>query len=327
MGNFSTSPLPITNYQLPITKFMKFINPKTDFAFKKIFGSEERKDILISFLNALLYEGKPTIEDLTIINPAIMPRIRGIKDTYLDVKAKLDDNTTVIIEMQVLNVEAFVKRILYNAAKAYSLQLETGDKYELLNPVIALTITDFEMFENFDKVISRFVLKEKEYLFDYLVYDIELVFVELPKFNKGVEELETLTDKWIYFIKSAKDLKTVPETMRIVPEIQKAFDVANTANLSPDELEDQERREIYIQDQRGAITKALKQGIQQGIQQGIKEGKLALIMRQLERRIGQISPEIENRIASLSVEQLENLGEALIDFTNVSILTDWLANM
>lgn len=302
---------------------MKFINPKTDFAFKKIFGSEERKDILISFLNALLYEGQPTIEDLTIINPAIMPRIRGIKDTYLDVKAKLDDNTTVIIEMQVLNVEAFEKRILYNAAKAYSLQLETGEQYELLNPVIALTITDFEMFENFEKVISRFVLKEKEYLFDYLVYDIELVFVELPKFNKELGELATLTDKWIYFMKSAKNLQTVPETMGIVPEIQKAFDVANTANLSADELEAQERREIYIQDQRGAITKALKQGIQQGI----KEGKLALIMRQLERRIGQISPEVESRIASLSVEQLENLGEALIDFTNVSFLTDWLANM
>lgn len=99
---------------------MRFINPKTDFAFKKIFGSEESKDILISFLNALLYDGQPTIEDLLILDPYLAPRIRGIKSTYLDVKAKLNDCTTVIIEMQVLNVEAFEKRILYNAAKAYS---------------------------------------------------------------------------------------------------------------------------------------------------------------------------------------------------------------
>jgi len=302
---------------------MRFINPKTDFAFKKIFGSEERTDILISFLNALLYAGQPTIEDLTIINPAITPRIRGIKDTYLDVKAKLDDGTTVIIEMQVLNVEAFEKRILYNAAKAYSLQLESGDKYELLNPVIALTITDFEMFNNFTHVISHFVLKEKEYLFDYLTHDIELVFVELPKFNKELDDLETLTDKWIYFLKNAKDLNTVPEKMASVPAIQKAFDVANTANLTAEELDDQERREIYIQDQRGAITKALKQGIQQGI----KEGQLALIMRQLQRRVGQVSPEIESRIGSLSVEQLENLGDALMNFNNVSDLTDFLTGM
>lgn len=197
--------------------------------------------------------------------------------------------------------------------------MESGDKYELLNPVIALTITDFEMFNNFTHVISHFVLKEKEYLFDYLTHDIELVFVELPKFNKELDDLETLTDKWIYFLKNAKDLNTVPEKMASVPAIQKAFDVANTANLTAEELDDQERREIYIQDQRGAITKALKQGI--------KKGQLALIMRQLQRRVGQVFPEIESRIDRLSVEQLENLGDALIDFNNVSDLTDWLTEM
>ena len=78
---------------------MIFINPKTDFAFKKIFGSEQSKDILISFLNAILYKGNPTIEDLEIINPYLAPKIRGIKDTYLDVKAKITGNKTVIIEM------------------------------------------------------------------------------------------------------------------------------------------------------------------------------------------------------------------------------------
>ncbi|MEY3867750.1 MAG: hypothetical protein RLZZ338_1641, partial [Cyanobacteriota bacterium] len=124
---------------------MRFINPKTDFAFKKIFGSEQSKDILISFLNGMLYEGKSVILDLEIVNPYQVPRIRGIKDTYLDVKAKITGDKTVIIEMQVLNVEGFEKRILYNASKAYSIQLETGEDYTLLNPVIALTITDFEM--------------------------------------------------------------------------------------------------------------------------------------------------------------------------------------
>ncbi|GET41823.1 hypothetical protein MiSe_66370 [Microseira wollei NIES-4236] len=88
-----------------------------------------------------------------------------MKDTYLDVKAKITGDKTVIIEMQVLNVESFEKRILYNAAKSYSVQLQTGEKYSLLNPVIALNITDFEMFEQFDLVISR-VLKEKDYLVD-----------------------------------------------------------------------------------------------------------------------------------------------------------------
>ena len=138
---------------------MNFINPKTDFAFKKIFGSADSKDILISFLNALLYEAQPVIEDLEIIDPYLAPKIKGVKDTYLAVKANIEGKKTVIIEMQVLNVESFEKRILYNATKAYSMQLTTGIGYSLLNPVIALTITDFQMFEHLETVISRFVFK------------------------------------------------------------------------------------------------------------------------------------------------------------------------
>ncbi|WP_287717958.1 Rpn family recombination-promoting nuclease/putative transposase [Microcystis sp. M137S2] len=79
---------------------MRFISPKTDFAFKKIFGSEQSHDVLISFLNAMLYDGQSKIAQLEILNPYLAPRIRGVKDTYLDVKAKLDNGTSVIIEMQ-----------------------------------------------------------------------------------------------------------------------------------------------------------------------------------------------------------------------------------
>jgi predicted transposase/invertase (TIGR01784 family) len=280
---------------------MIFINPKTDFAFKKIFGSEQSKDILISFLNAILYNGNPTIEDLEILNPYLAPKIRGIKDTYLDVKARITGNKTVIIEMQVLNVEGFEKRILYNAAKAYSLQLDQGEDYTLLNPVIALTITDFEMFPNLDRVISRFVLKEKEFLVDYLIYDIELVFVELTKFSKGLEELETLTDKWIYFLKTARRLNTVPETMGAVPEIQKAFEIANQANLNREELEDLEKREIYIHDQRNAIKRAIRQGKEQGM----REAKLEIAKQLLDV----LDEELISQKTGLSLEDVQNLKQ------------------
>jgi predicted transposase/invertase (TIGR01784 family) len=243
---------------------MIFINPKTDFAFKKIFGSEQSHDILISFLNGILYNGEPIVTDLEILNPYQAPRIRGVKDTYLDVKALLSTGQTVIIEMQVLNVEGFEKRILYNAAKAYSIQLGTGDKYAVLNPVIALTITDFEMFSEFDAVISRFVLKEKEFLVDYPSCDLELVFVELPKFKLDLLELSSLTDKWMYFLQHTRELEAIPATMEAVPEIRQAFEVANQANLSREELDELEHQLIFIQDQRGAIAFAAKQGLEQG---------------------------------------------------------------
>jgi len=295
---------------------MRFISPKTDFAFKKIFGSTDSKDILISFLNAILYRGEPTIKDLEIINPYSASRVTGLKDTYLDVKAKITGDKTVIIEMQVLNVAAFDKRVLYNAAKTYATQLKSGEGYWKLKPVIALTITDFVMFENTDRVISHFVFKENEDLFDYPNHELELFFVELPKFHKALDDLETLTEKWIYFMKNTNQLEAVPETMGIVPEIEKALRIANQANLSPEELEDLEKREMFLEDQQGAIIK--------GRQEGIKEGKLELVVRLLERRVGEIAANIQSRIRRLSIEELENLGEAVLDFTSASDLTDWL---
>ena len=165
---------------------MIFINPKTDFAFKKIFGSEQSQDILVSFLNGILYGGEDVVQSVNTLNPYQAPRIRGMKDTFLDVKATLSGGQTVIIEMQVLNVEGFEQRVLYNAAKAFSTQLDIGEDYTLLNPVIALTITDFEMFQDLDAVISRFVLREKHDLTDYSIDGLELVFVELPKFHQAL---------------------------------------------------------------------------------------------------------------------------------------------
>ena len=292
---------------------MIFINPKTDFAFKKIFGSEQNPEILISFLNSLLYGGQTRITELEIINPYLAPKIQGIKDTFLDVKAKLTDETTVIIEMQVLNLAGFEKRILYNAAKAYSIQLEPGEDYTLLNPVIALTLTDFEMFENLPQVISNFVLKEKKVLTDYPINDLELVFVELPKFTKELDELETLADKWIYFIKSARGLETIPETMAQVPEIRKAFEVANQANMTREELEALLQREMYIHDQRNAIKLALRQGIQLGREQGIQLGREQGIQlgreqeRQRTKQAEQLAQREQQR-AKLLEERLRSLG-------------------
>ena len=142
---------------------MKFLDLKTDYAFKKVFGSIQNKDILIEFLNSIL-DLNYKIKDLTIVDPYNIPMLKGMKDTFVDVKAILEDNSKVIIEMQVLNHECFEKRVLYNIAKNYSAQLNSSDKYHLLNPVIAVTITDFVMFKDIKNHISYFKLIEKKSL-------------------------------------------------------------------------------------------------------------------------------------------------------------------
>ncbi len=278
---------------------MFFINPKTDFAFKKIFGSEQSKDILISFLNALLYDGHSIIQDLTILNPYQTPRILGVKESYLDVKAQLKNGSWVIIEMQVLNVAGFEKRVLYNATKTYSAQLKIGDPYSVLNPVIALTITDFEMFNEGDRPISRFILKEKNSLVDYSISDLELVFVELPKFKTSLSNLETLTDKWIYFLQNAKDLSVVPETMGAVAAIQQAFDIANRAGLTPEELDEFEHQWMYIADQRGAIAYAREDGR--------KEGSQAMQRSIIEKLLLTLDDATVSQITGLSLDEIRSL--------------------
>ena len=98
---------------------MRFINPKIRFVFNKIFSTAKNTDILISFLNAMLYEGQPIIEGLEIIDPYVVLKIIGTKDSYLDVIAKLNNGTSVIIEIQVLYVQTLAKLVLYNTAKTY----------------------------------------------------------------------------------------------------------------------------------------------------------------------------------------------------------------
>lgn len=213
--------------------------------------------------------------------------------------------------MQVLNVESFAKRVVYNTAKTYSTQLIRGQGYFKLKPVIALTITDFEMFNNDPEIISHFVFKEKKRLFDYVDPEIELIFIELPKFNKQLDELETLTDKWVYFMKNAPCLEVVPQTMETVSEIQQAFAIANETNLNPEELADLEEREMFILDQQGVLLKGIEKGIAKGIEEGREEG-VALGMREKALEIArQLLNVLDNQTISqttgLSVEDIQNL--------------------
>ncbi|NEQ11346.1 MAG: Rpn family recombination-promoting nuclease/putative transposase, partial [Moorea sp. SIO4E2] len=310
-------------------------------AFKKIFGSSESKEVLISFLDALIYRGESRINDLEIIDPYNAGYTTELKDTYLDVKAVLNDGSTVIIEMQVLNVPAFDKRVIYNLAKTYSNQLKSGQGYSKLKPVIALTITDFTMFEETDEYLNRFVFKEEQKNFIYRNQHLTMVFVELPKFSRSLEDLETASEKWIYFMKEAPNLEAIPDTLSEIPEIAQALTIANQANMSSKDLEELHKREVFMEDRKGEIRQALEEGKQEGREQGREEGKQegreegreegrllmqGLISRQLEGKLGAIPSEFLEVIQQLSLEQLEALGVAMADFTTSVDLSNWLRN-
>ncbi len=114
-------------------------------------------------------------------------------------------------------MQAFEKRVAYSLCNTYANQLEKGELYFLLNPVIAVTITDFNMFDELPKPINRFVFKEEIENVAYISDDLKLIFVELPKFQKKLEELESLIDKWIFFLKETASLDIIPEPLGEVP--------------------------------------------------------------------------------------------------------------
>jgi len=282
---------------------MKFLDVRTDFAFKKVFGSEDSKPRLISFLNAVLdFADGCEIIDLKIIDPYNIPKLKGMKDTFVDVKAQLADKTTVIIEMQVLNHPGFEKRVLYNAAKNYSMQLVKGERFDLLKPVIALNIVNFEMFEDSKQMISAFKMINKHDFTDYSD-DIELIFIELRKFTKTLEQCEGIQDDWLFFVKNAGDMTKMPKNLP--PQVNSAYEVSNEAGMTTEELELQYKKKEWIAIQTGSLVMAEQIGEARGELKGKEFGAINLL------RESGMSDEKVARIIGLTISQVAELRKSL----------------
>ena len=206
---------------------MQFADIKNDIAFRKIFGNENKKEILISFLNAVLkLEGKKQINWVAILNPYQLPIVLGAKSTILDVKAKDKSGNEYIVEMQVGGTPltdkiGFAKRVVYYSAKSYSSQLDVGENYYQLKPTIFIGILNFEFLES-ENYLSRHLIGRHSALDaetqEHKLKDLDFNFIELPKFNKKEEALQMLVenrsaDQWVYFIKNAENLTVIPSNL------------------------------------------------------------------------------------------------------------------
>ena len=140
---------------------MKFVDVKNDIAFRKIFGNEKKKVILISFLNAVLgLEGKDRVKEVTLLNPFQLPRIAGEKSSIIDVKATDEKGATFIVEMQVAEPAGFDKRVLYYTSKDYAGQINIGEEYPKLRPVYFIGVLDFPYFSGKNYLSSHLILDE-----------------------------------------------------------------------------------------------------------------------------------------------------------------------
>ncbi|MBF0190731.1 MAG: Rpn family recombination-promoting nuclease/putative transposase [Magnetococcales bacterium] len=295
---------------------MKFIDPRIDFAFKKIFGSEDAKDILISFLESLLgLDGDRRIVELTILDPFLAPRIKELKSSVLDVRCKDHRGISYVVEMQMEKVAGFLNRIQYNSAKAYSGQISRAEDYPKLKRIIAVTITDFILFPKFDHCVSCHQSQETITGDSYLS-DIVHYFVELTKFTKPLEACDGILEKWIYFIRHAETLEQVPDQLDL-PPFRHAFEKAMVANMTKDELDLYDKAGIAIADARGRIELAREEGREEGIQIGAQRGErigeAKILIRQLQHRFGTLPAWAHERISTADLDSLEGWSLRFMD--------------
>ncbi|MEM0992754.1 MAG: Rpn family recombination-promoting nuclease/putative transposase [Bacteroidota bacterium] len=293
---------------------MKFVDITNDIAFRKIFGNEKKTQIIISFLNAVLQlEGDKRISEVSIINPYLLPRVAGEKASIIDVRAKDEKGRQFVIEMQVASVDGFDKRVQYYTCRDYSTQIDRGEQYPCLKPTYFIGILDFNFFDSEHYLSNHILLNEETY--EHALKDIRFTFIELKKFSKPVEELETLIEKWIFFIKNAENLAVIPENTEDEGLIE-AYKDADKHSWKKEELIAYDNASIAEQDARGRLIAAEKKGKAEGKIEGKEEGKQEEQQAVIERCWKEgLAVEIISKIVNLPTETVEAIIKKIEETT------------
>ncbi|MDY5213557.1 Rpn family recombination-promoting nuclease/putative transposase [Intestinibacter sp.] len=243
------------------------LDPKMDFVFKNIFGSEKHPNILISFLNATL-KPKDLITEVEIKNTDLNKGYIEDKFSRLDVKATTSNNEIINIEIQLKNEYNMIKRSLYYWSKLYSEQLNEGEDYSVLKRTICINILNFKYLKT-RKFHSGYRLKEM-YSNEELTNVAEIHFIEIPKLEEGSDEKDMLV-AWIEFLKNPESEKVRSLEMS-VEEIREAKDELIKMSNDDTQRELYEMRAKTLRDKISALNEAERKGLKKGREEGRKEG-------------------------------------------------------
>ncbi len=260
------------------------INPRVDFAFKKLFGSEENKDLLISLINAIISAQEQVVE-VELKNPYNLADYRAGKMSILDIKAKSENGRWFNVEMQISEDYNFDKRAIYYWAKLVTEQLSEGKMYKELKKTISINILDFNFIPDQTEVHSCYKIINTATGKDDKLHDIfELHYVELRKFTKQHEQVTSALDRWSTFLTKADKLDKdhVPKELASDKNIVKAI-------AAVDRMFDEEERLVYetrmqsLADVESKIASAEEKGIEQGIDKASKAIALNMLNKGIDR--------------------------------------------
>ncbi len=292
--------------------FSKFLDPKNDTAFKRIFGTEKNKDILIHFLGDMItFKGGGKIQDVTFLKTVQDPETAANKTSIVDILCEDEKGSRYIVEMQVAKERGFEKRAQYYASKAYVSQARAGGEYHELKEIVFLAIADFVMFPNKKSCKSDHVILDRESLENDLK-GFSFTFLELPKFNKEIGQLSNIIEKWSYFFKHAEETseKDLPKIIGCDLVLQRAYEELNRFSWNEAELLTYDQTEKYAGCYRASmlqkfdegVVEGIKRGMAEGIERGKKETLIAMVQTMHRQKIDTASIAA---VAGLSQEQVE----------------------
>lgn len=213
----------------------KYFNPYTDFGFKKLFGEEANKDLLIDFLNQLLPPQHQIVE-LSFKNPENMAETIEERRSIFDIYCQSPTGERFIVEMQKAKMQFFKDRSLFYSTFPIREQSKKGVWDFRLLPVYFIAILDFKYDEKEDERKFRRDVCLKDQDGDVFYNKLHFKFLQMPLFTKQEHELETHFDKWVYFLKHLEDFDHIPVILN-EPIFQKGFDIAEVSHLSSDQYD------------------------------------------------------------------------------------------
>lgn len=287
-----------------------FINPFTDVGFKKIFGQEVTKDLLIDFLNDLLVDEKE-IRDIKFLDKELMPEYMGDRGVIYDIYCTTENGEEFIVEMQNRQQVNFRERALYYLSRTISRQGERGTDWKFnLKAVYGVFFMNFRLDNMPHRLRTDIILADRE-THEQFSDKLRFIFIELPAFNKEEEECETDFERWIYVLKNMETLKRLPFKARksVFEKLEKIVDIASLSK------EEREKYDESIKVYRDSLVtmafaeeKGKKEGIEIGIEIGKEEGHVEERL-EIARNLKSMGMDVDGicKATKLSIEEIEKL--------------------
>lgn len=282
---------------------MKYLDPKADLTFKRVFG--EHPDLVISLLNALLpLTPEQEITEIEYLPAEMVPENPLRKNSIVDVRCKDKGGRQFLVEMQMVWSPEFQQRVLFNASKAYVRQMKKRERYDLLQPVYSLNLVN-DIFEpELKGYYHHYSLIHVEHS-DKVIEGLQLLFVELPKFSPHTYAEKKMQVLWLrYLTEIDENTETVPEELLANEQVSKALTELQESAFTDEQLEGYDKFWDIISVEQTLINSSRRVGLEEGRAEGISEG-IRLVAANLKRG-GMDTPSII-RSTGLSAEEIATL--------------------